>query len=333
MTLTTKSGPGTKPSTVNVVMAGNDDATTCKARHSSGNRKWQVARPVLDTSATWSVPLRRLTPSLYNVTVTCDNGTRKDAAFVIGRDRSITTRTDCLDAWHDRHYANTVPGYSETRLDPARLASVEAVCQRLAPLTDQEKNADVQEYFNAVGLLIERQVRRVSTERGIPPCRAIYDIFKAVNVNGEPSMDANGVLRNNGPVAGYAADSYFPILYRQWTDGPFRMKIAVGCGGPEQSLWLIDQKWTGIGNPDAYPSTAGLQAPVSEADRWMSSASTCIFWGSQAGNDGVGGVGRVVDTGRWDHVSMPNDVRDCGPRALRAGMYKNVNDFVLAPLP
>lgn len=333
MRLTTSEGPGLKPSVVNLVMTGNTEATSCTARHNAGRRTWRMTKSIVNGSASWSMPLRHLRPSVYNVIVTCNDGTRSDTSFVVGSGGSLTTRMNCLDAWHDRHYANTVPGYTGTRLDPNQLASIEAVCQRMAPLTDQEKNADAQDYFNTVGQLVQRVVRRVSTERGIPPCQAVYEIFKAVNVNGELSMDSSGRMNNNGPVAGYAADSYFPILHRQWTDGPFRMKIAVGCGGPEQSLWLIDQKWTGIGNPDAYPPTAGLQAPASEAERWMSHASTCIVWGSAFGNDGVGGVGRVFATGNWDRVSMPNDVRDCGPRASGSGLYQHVADAVLTPLP
>ena len=43
--------------------------------------------------------------------------------------------------------------------------------------------------------------------------------------------------------------------------------------------------------------------------------STCITWGPELGNDGVGSRGRIFSF-NWDRANLPLDVRSCYPKAL-----------------
>lgn len=285
---------------------------------------------VLDTSG--------IRPGKYTLQVKCkDRHLDQSGDLLVQSGESVLLRSDCLDAWHDTKYADVVPGYGR-RLKPDAVAGTVSACKRLAPVKPDEYETVSREAFLRVGQIAEREVRRLSSAQGIPICQAIAEAFKPVDALGRLASGPGA-----GPIAGYLPDGFFPVLHRQWTDGPFRLKNVAACGQPagtsNQALRLYNTTWMGCPMPESnyfgfdaaetYPRFDPAKCPpnVSPGDR--PSASVCIVWGDKIGNDVVGGIGKVF----LAQGELSKDAFDCQDRALHTGTYVNVRDTVMPPLP
>lgn len=279
-----------------------------------------------------------LAPGKYTLQVKCkDRLLDQSGDLMVQSGDSVLLRSDCLDAWHDTKYADVVPGYGR-RMQPDAVAGTVSACRQLAPLKADEYETASREAYLRVAQIAEREVRRLSTERGIPICQAIDEAFKPVDALGRRASTPGA-----GPIAGYLPDGLFPVLYRQWTDGPFRLKNTAACGSAagssNQALRLYNTTWMGCPIPgstyvsfdqeETYPRFDAAKCPsaVSPGDR--PSASVCIVWGDKIGNDVVGGIGRVF----LAQGELTNDSFDCEDRALHTGTYVNVRDSFMPPLP
>ncbi len=179
----------------------------------------------------------------------------------------------------------------------------------LLPTWDQSVDLS-QRAFNTVAQILEKEIYRVSKKTGKRPCEALSDVLKPVGANGRP-------LAPIDDVEGYARDSFLPILRYQWYGGPFRLKFGVGCQEyPWTNLWLFADPYPPEdSHPERYPSDDEVKK-----DPWPRIAveapmSTCITWGPDLDNDGVGGRGYIFSF-MWDRTNLPNDVVDCYPKAL-----------------
>jgi hypothetical protein len=289
----------------------------------------RTARRTLDTSG--------LRAGVYTIQVSCrDRFISQSGDLLVRPNGSVLLRSDCLDAWHDSKYADIVPGYGR-RLKPADVSTTMAECRRLAPRTLNEMDRESDEAFLRIGQIAEREVRRVSAERGIPICAAIGEVFHPVDALGRRSLAADPAAPASGPIAGYLADGFFPILYRQWRDSPFRLKNTAGCGSGNQGLRLYTTMWamcpntgsfSGFDLQEMYPAFDASLCPPSVAVGDRPSASVCIVWGDEIGNDVVGGVGKVF----MANGELPNDSFDCQDRYLGLGTFVNVKDRAVPPL-
>ncbi len=138
----------------------------------------------------------------------------------------------------------------------------------------------------------------------------MIDVLSPVGAKGAP-------LKPGDDVEGYAPDSYLPILKYQWFGGPFRLKIAIGCMDyPWANLWLLADPYTPAdSHPERYPSDEEVEKAPWPRTPFEGPMSTCITWGPDLKNDGVGGRGVIFGFG-WNRENLPQDVRSCYPRAL-----------------
>lgn len=178
-----------------------------------------------------------------------------------------------------------------------------------------------QRAFNTVAQILEREIRRVSLERKIPPCQAIAKVLKPVGPRGRP-------LRPTDDIEGYAADSFLPILRYNWYSGPFRLKYGVGCE-KSANLWLTADPYPRAGiHPQRYPSDK-----ITKKSPWNRTPveglmSTCLTWGRGLSNAGIGGKGFIFGFDVTDE-NLPQDVRSCYPRAMgQQGLAKYPFDRV-----
>lgn len=273
----------------------------------------------------------------YSVSVTCrDPRLNQSSDLVVRSNGSVLLRSDCLDAWHDTKYGDIVPGYGR-RMAEAAVSGTTIECRKLKPLGFSEMERVSDEAFLRIGQIVEREVRRVSKERGLPICTAIGEVFHPVDALGRRSLTPDPNAPAAGPIAGYLPDGFFPILYRQWRDSPFRLKNTAGCGGGNQGLRLYTTTWAmcpgtgtfaGFDMSEMYPAFDPSLCPSSVAMGDRPSASVCIVWGDRIGNDVVGGVGKVF----MAKGELPNDSLDCQDRFLHTSTFVNVTDRVMPTL-
>lgn len=259
---------------------------------------------------------------------------------------SALLRSDCLDAWNDGKYGDVVPGYGR-RMTTETATRTAAECGALAPLTVDEYQRAVRQACVKIGQIAEREVRRVSAIRGIPICQAMTEVFKPVDNSGTrvdpwPHPDLAVAV----PIAGYLPDGYFPVLFRQWQEGPVRMDMLADCSSDLQSLRLVAGTWgqcdfagMSLTLPDGhqmYPVHAFDRGgcPSSYPVNEVAQTAVCIVWGDRIGNNSIGGSGKVfaasgtqVSAGEKNN-STTDLVYDCQDRALREGQFANVDvDF------
>jgi hypothetical protein len=290
----------------------------------------RTARRTLDTSGT--------APGVYSLKVTCPNSKLNQSGdLLVRRNGSALLRSDCMDAWHDTRYADVVPGYGR-RMSPESVPGTKTECKQLAPLMYDEYQRVHKEAYLQVGRIAEREVRRVSVARGIPICEAIGEVFKTVDALGRLSQGSTVEPNTSGPAAGYRPDGFFPVLTRQWTDGPFRLHNIAGCGGGNQGLSLINAMWTLCDIPgmvqfggdinEMYPAFDPAKCPSSIDTAQLPNVSVCIVWGDGLGNDVIGGVGKVFSP----EGQMVNGTYDCQKRLLHTGEYVYFSDKAVPPL-
>lgn len=296
----------------------------------------QSAKRTIDTS--------KIPSGKYTVRVICrDSRINTSTDLLVRANRSALLRSDCIDAWHDGKYGDSVPGYGR-RMTPAAAAQTAMECKGLAPLTAEEFQRGGRDAYLKIGQIAEREVRRVSAVRGIPICQAITEVFKPADTAGHlvvPRPHPN--LKAPVPIAGYREDGFFPILFRQWQDGPVRMDAVADCTSGVQALRLNAGNWARCkipGMPTVLPDGHQLY-PVYAFDRGgcpgtypvkeVSQTEVCIVWGDKIGNNTIGGTGRVfaADASGASAGEKSNSttdlVFDCQDRALRAGQFVNVD--------
>jgi hypothetical protein len=218
--------------------------------------------------------------------------------------------SDCAQIWYDHQYGDVAPDFPTTT-PAAELESLYEQCGDADLLPGWDESVDLsQQAFNTVAQILEKEIYRVSKKTGKRPCEAAVDVLKPVGANGAP-------LRPGDDVEGYATDSFLPILRYQWYGGPFRLKIALGCQEyPWANLWfLADPYPPQDSHPERYPSDKEVKQDPWDRFPVEGPMSTCITWGPELGNDGVGGRGYIFSF-MWDRTNLPNDVRDCYPKAL-----------------
>lgn len=222
------------------------------------------------------------------------------------------TRARCATAWFEYQYADIAPGFPSTMSPRARKATYQQCLAAARLPSENEKVRLTQKAYNTVAQIIEREVRRVSVEQGLPPCEALYPVLKPVDADRQSLTPTS-----NRDVEGYARDSFLPILRHNWWSGPFRLKWAVGCfAAPYANLWLTSDPWPNASShPDQYPSRAESKKNPWNRKPVESRVSTCISWGPGLGNDVVGGKGRIFGFEVTDE-NLPRDVRSCYPRAM-----------------
>ena len=301
----------------------------------------QSARRTIDTSR---VPAGKVT-----LRVTCrDRRINSSSDLLVRSNRSALLRSECVDAWHDGKYGDAVPGYGR-RMDPSAAAQTRAACRALAPLTFDEYQLAGRQAYLKIGQIAEREVQRVSAAKGIPICQAITEVFKPADNAGNPVEPwPHPNLEAPVPIAGYFPDGFFPILFRQWQEGPVRMDAIANCTSGVQALRLVAGTWarcqlpgmsTGpIDGHQLYPvySFDRGGCPSSYPAKEVAQTSVCIVWGDQIGNNAIGGTGKVFATaatkvGAGEKPNAMTDViYDCQDRARRAGQFSNV-DVEFAP--
>ena len=314
--------------------------TASDARLLTGQQMTLSAR-----SARRALDATKVPAGKYSLRVTC-KGSRLNASsdILVRADHSMLLRSDCIDAWHDGKYGDVVPGYGR-RMEPARAIAVATECAALTPLTYDEFQRVGREAYLRIGQIAEREVRRVSAAEGIPICEAIVDVFKPVDTVGRPvAPRPHPNLGMPVPIAGYLPDGYFPILFREWQDGPVRMDTIANCASGVQALRLSAGTWArcALDRLALAPADPHQMYPVYVFNRSgcpssypvdeVSQSSVCIVWGDAIGNNVSGGVGRVFAAdARQASGDSWTAAYDCQERALRSGQFTNVDvDFASA---
>lgn len=297
-------------------------------------------------SARVPIDTTKVRAGVHSVTVTCPDSRLNAAGDLLVRPtRSALLRSDCLDAWHDTNYAEIVPGYGR-RMDLSASKATTVECQRLAPLTAGEFEHTDKEAYLRIAQIAEREVRRISSAKGLPICQAIAEVFKPVDTAGRlVSPTPSPQLGMTVPVAGYRSDGYFAILYREWADSPVAMGNVVNCDQGNQSLRLMNGTWgscpgnaNGVDPHQMFPNYVFVTTPCPPTiDHGRTPVSVCIAWTAELGDNAVGGTGKVfvaegLNASR-DETSLNSTddlTYDCGDRARRAGQFTNV-DVSFAP--
>jgi hypothetical protein len=218
--------------------------------------------------------------------------------------------SECAQIWLDHQYGEVAPDFPTTT--PASdLQALYEQCGDEGLLPEWDETVDLsQQAFNTVAQILEKEIYRVSKKTGKRPCEALVDVLKPVGANGAPLMPGDDV-------EGYATDSFLPILKYQWFGGPFRLKIALGCQEyPWANLWFLADPYPPEGDhPERFPRDKEVKKDPWDRTPVEGPMSTCITWGPELGNDGVGERGYIFSF-MWDRTNLPNDVRDCYPKAL-----------------
>lgn len=339
------------PSKSAVVVGANTSLDGCRLSASdprllagqSATLSGQSARRTLNTS--------RLPAGKVTLRVTCrDRRINASSDLLVRSDRSTVLRSDCLDAWHDSKYGDVVPGYGR-RMDPTAATQTMTACKSLSPLTFDDYQRAGREAYLKIGQIAEREVRRVSAANGTPVCQAITDVFKPADNGGHavtPWPRPN--LKSTVPIAGYFSDGYFPILFRQWQEGPVRMDAIADCTSGVQALRLVAGTWARCELPmmATEPIDGHQLYPVYSFDRGgcpssyptdqVAQAAVCIVWSDRIGNNAVGGTGKVFETAATPVSAgekpnaMTDLIYDCQDRALHAGQFRNVDVEFMPPL-
>lgn len=237
---------------------------------------------------------------------------------------SELTKEQCSVVWYEYQYAGIAPGFP-VEIPVDELEDLYVECQDLDILPSDDERIDLtQKAFNTTAQILEQRIYKVSKKTGKPLCEVLKDVLKPVAANGAP-------LQPGDDVEGYAPDSFLPITKYNWLGGPFRLKWAVGCDAyPWVNLWLFADPYPPEGDhPDRYPTDAEV-----EKDPWsrypvQGPMSTCITWGPDLGNDGVGGRGFIFGF-EWDRTNHPLDVRSCYPKALG---LEGLDKYPFEPVP
>lgn len=328
----------------NVTFSANTSLEGCRVvtsdpRLQTGQKSALSGQSTRRTMDTGKVPAGK-----YSLRVMCrDKRLNASADLLVRPDNSALLRSDCLDAWSDGKYGDSVPGFGRS-LGTADAAKTSAECRQLAPLTADEYQRAGQEAYLKIGQIAEREVRRVSAAQGVPICQAITQVFKPVdNAGYEVAPWPHPNLDTTVPIAGYRPDGFFPILFRQWQEGPFRMDTIADCTSGIQALRLVAGTWARCDIPGmSLVLPDGHQMyPVHSFDRGgcpssypvneVSQTAVCVVWGDKIGNNTVGGTGRVFETAatRASASEKPNYtadlVYDCQDRALRTGQFRDVD--------
>lgn len=222
----------------------------------------------------------------------------------------MPTRDECQQIWFDYQYGDLAPGFpTQTPADDRETLHDLCASNELLPTFD-EQSLLTQQAFNTTAQILEREIRKTSKKTGKPPCEAIFDVLKPVGPNGRP-------LGPGDDVEGYAPDSFLPILRYNWYGGPFRLKFGVGCGEyPYANLWFfIDPYPPEDSHPERYPTDEDTKKDPWPRTPVPGPMSTCITWGPELGNDGVGGRGFILGFD-WDLTNLPDMVTSCYPKAL-----------------
>ena len=222
----------------------------------------------------------------------------------------MPTRDECQQIWYDYQYGDLAPGFP-TQTPTEDLDTLHDLCASndLLPTYD-EQYLLTQQALDSTAQILEKEIRKASKKANKPPCEAIFDVLKPVGAKGRP-------LGPGDDVEGYAPDSFLPILRYNWYGGPFRLKFGVGCGEyPHANLWfLIDPYPPEDSHPERYPTDEDTKKDPWPRTPVPGPMSTCIAWGPDLGNDGVGGRGFIFSFD-WDRTNLPNDVGSCYPKAL-----------------
>lgn len=334
------------PSRATVTFDGSVPLTGCRLSASDKRLIGGQNLNLSGTTATRTVNTASVPAGKYTLRVSCSGGKPGASADLLVRaDKSTLLRSDCIDAWHDGTYADVVPGYGR-RMTQSAAAEITTACGKLSPVTDDERARAGREAYLKIGQIAEREVRRVSAARGLPICEAVAEVFRPADTVGRlvkpypiPGFDITV------PVAGYHKDGYFPILNRQWTDGPVAMDNIVNCSSDNQSLLLFSGTWgtcpqhrMGAEPHQMYPTYAFEvpDCPSSFRQQDRNPTRVCIVWGDGIGNNAVGGIGKVfaanasnVDGGTIAGYGSTK-AYDCQARALQKAQFTNV-DVEFAP--
>lgn len=222
----------------------------------------------------------------------------------------VPTRDECQQIWYDYQYGDLAPGFPTQT--PARdRESLHDLCvsNDILPTYD-EQFLMTQQAFNTTAQILEKEISKTSKKTGKPPCEALVDVLKPVGANGKP-------LGPGDDVEGYAPDSFLPILRYNWYGGPFRLKFAVGCDEyPYANLWFFTDPYPPEdSHPQRYPADAEVKQDPWPRTPVQGPMSTCLTWGPELGNDGVGGRGSIFSFD-WNLTNLPNMVDSCYPKAL-----------------
>lgn len=238
--------------------------------------------------------------------------------------QDVPTRDECKQVWFDYQYASLAPGFpTTTPADDVEGLYSQCEGNGLLPTYD-EQYLMTQQAFNTTAQLLEKEISKVSKKTGKPPCEALFDVLKPVGANGRP-------LQPGDDVEGFAPDSFLPILRYNWYGGPFRLKFGVGCGQyPYANLWFFADPYPPPdSHPERYPTDEEVKKDPWPRTPFGGAMSTCITWGPELGNDGVGGRGFIFGFD-WDLTNLPNMVESCYPKALgREGL--DVFPFEVVP--
>ena len=236
----------------------------------------------------------------------------------------VPTKDECKQIWNDYQYGDIAPGFPTEVPEEDREALL-SLCESndLMPTYD-EQYLMTQQAFNTTAQLLEKEISKVSKKTGKPPCEALIDVLKPVGANGKPLMPGDDV-------EGYAPDSFLPILRYNWYGGPFRLKFGVGCGEyPYANLWFFADPYPPPdSHPERYPTDEEVKKDPWPRTPFGGAMSTCITWGPELGNDGVGGRGFIFGFD-WDLTNLPNMVESCYPKALG---LEGLGEFPLDEVP
>jgi hypothetical protein len=327
-----------------VTLSANTSLNGCRLAASDARLLVGQKGALSGTSTVRTIDTANVPAGKYTLRVNCrDRRMNASTDLLVRSNRSALLRSDCIDAWHDGKYGDAVPGYGR-RMSSSAAAQAKSECKDLAPITADEYQRGGRDAYLSIGQIAEREVRRVSAARGIPICQAITEVFKPADTAGHlvvPRPHPN--LKAPVPIAGYRPDGFFPILYRQWQDGPVRMDTVADCTSEVQALRLVAGNWArckipgmALVLPDGhqlYPVYAFDRGgcPSSYPSQEVSQTAVCIVWGDKIGNNTIGGTGRVfaADASRMSAGEKPNFttdlVYDCQDRALRSGQFGNVD--------
>lgn len=223
---------------------------------------------------------------------------------------SAPSKNRCATAWYEWQYSSIAPGFPVTLSVKERNRLVKD-CKRRGLLPEWDAQVRLtQKAFNVTAQILEREIHRVATETGRPPCEALIDVLKPVGAKGAP-------LKPGDDVEGYGPDSFLPITRYNWYGGPFRLKFGVGCmESPWANLWLFADPYPPAGDhPERYPTDADVKKDPWPRKPVEGPMSTCITWGPGLKNDGVDGRGFIFAFD-WSRENLPLDVRSCYPKAL-----------------
>jgi hypothetical protein len=223
----------------------------------------------------------------------------------------------CAAAWWDKEFGGVIPQLGKTKQSAALTKRIWFHCHDKYGLymSTARRDAIYREYFRRVGQLVADKVTAVSAATGETPCIAVDEVLS-------PHLDSRGGL------LGWNANSYLPILYKQWQGGPIIGKRAYMCNTGEM-LIQFRRHYEGRHEGDYYPplGTPGATWPLTDLERQVSwvPAGVCLVWSPLLGNTGAAQPPVVIPftytNMGGDGVNMfaaDNEVVRCEHRAAEA---------------